>query len=276
MSDGFSNPIIGGGGALVYPSIHSPNFNTANPPASPTPSWGVLKSGLAYFFGLALAGGTITGPNYIINSVGIFFYRGTPGANNLLASMVPNAGSVLDPFNNQAFPGFATYSPLIGSNYLAYWEFDGSFSVSVGTSQASWTSTHTVYQVSPVIVANVIQSLSIGVGGPVLIDTAWTAITLDANWSTLAGQPVPSVMMTNDGMVHITGAIQFNANIANTNINGGTPLGTRFRPATQIFIAGAPGSAGISIQTNGVIVAAQAPGQATVFANFNGRYPLNL
>jgi hypothetical protein len=275
VTDGFSNPIIGGGGALVYPSIHSPNFNVANPPASPTPSWAVLKSGLAYFFGLALAGGTITGPNYIINTVGIFFYRGTPGANNLLASMVPNASSVVDPFGNRAFPGFATYGPLIGGTYLAYWDFNGAFSVSSGTSQASWTSTHTVSQVSPVIVANAIQNLSVLIGGPYLLDS-FNPITLDANWSTLAGQPVPSVQLTNDGMAHITGAIQFNVNISNTNINGGNPLSAAYRPATQIFIAGAPGSAGIAINTNGVIVAAQAPGQTTVFCNFNGRYPLNL
>ena len=99
MTDGFSNPIIGGGGALVYPSIHSPNFNVANPPASPTPSWGILKNGLAYFFGLVLAGGTITGPDYIINSVGFFFYSGTPGPGNLVGSSVSNAGGV-DAFGN--------------------------------------------------------------------------------------------------------------------------------------------------------------------------------
>jgi len=113
-------------------------------------------------------------------------------------------------------------------------------------------------------------------GGTVQIDSSWTTIVLDANWTTLAGQPVPSVKVTNDGMVHITGAIQFNVNIANNNINGGTPLIARFRPATQIFVAGAPGAAGVSVQTNGVVVAAQAPGQTTVFCNFNGRYPLDL
>lgn len=102
------------------------------------------------------------------------------------------------------------------------------------------------------------------------------AIILDANWSTLGGQPVPSYQMCADGMVQITGAIQFNVNIANNNINGGNPLPAAYRPATQIFLAGAPGSAGIAINTNGVIVASQAPGQTTVFCNFCGRYPVNL
>ena len=83
MSDGFSNPIIGGGGALVYPSIHSPNFNIANPAASPNPSWAILKNGLAYFFGLVLSGGTIMGPDYVINTSGIFIYSGTPANGNL-------------------------------------------------------------------------------------------------------------------------------------------------------------------------------------------------
>jgi hypothetical protein len=98
VTDGFSNPIIGGGGALVYPSIHSPNFNVANPAASPTPSWAILKSGLAYFFGLVLSGGTITGPDYIINSSGIFLYSATPALGNLVVSLTPAAG--VDSFGN--------------------------------------------------------------------------------------------------------------------------------------------------------------------------------
>jgi hypothetical protein len=93
MSGGFGNPIVGGGGALVYPSIHSPNFNVANPGASPNPSWAVLKNGLAYFFGLVLAGGTITGPDYIISPAGIFIYSGTPATGNLIGSWAGAAGN---------------------------------------------------------------------------------------------------------------------------------------------------------------------------------------
>jgi hypothetical protein len=98
---GCSNPIIGGGGALVYPSIHSPNFSIANPAASPSPSWAILKSGLAYFFGLVLSGGTITGPDYIFDPTGLFFYSGTPGA-----PIAPVSGSVNSPgsFSNLAGP----------------------------------------------------------------------------------------------------------------------------------------------------------------------------
>jgi hypothetical protein len=95
---GFSNPIIGGGGALVYPSIHSPNFDVAVPTSSPTPSWAILKNGLAYFFGLILQGGTITGPDYIFNAQGLFFYSSTPAVGNLVAWFAPAAGS--DQFGN--------------------------------------------------------------------------------------------------------------------------------------------------------------------------------
>lgn len=107
MSDGFANPIIGGGGALVYPSIHSPNFNIGNPSASPSPSWAILKSGLAYFFGLVLSGGTITGPDYVINTAGIFIYSGAPAVGNLIGSWAGAAG------NDAAWTGGA------GNNYPA-------------------------------------------------------------------------------------------------------------------------------------------------------------
>jgi hypothetical protein len=47
VSEGFKNPIIGGGGTLVYPQIKSPNFNLAA-----KTGWAILKNGNAYFFGL--------------------------------------------------------------------------------------------------------------------------------------------------------------------------------------------------------------------------------
>jgi hypothetical protein len=105
----------------------------------------------------------------------------------------------------------------------------------------------------------------------------WHSITLDANWSTLAGQPVPGYRFLADAgrkIVELCGAAQFNVNIANTNLNGGNPLPAAYRPLTSIFLAGAPGSAGVNILTSGVIVAAQG-GLATVFCNFNGIYPID-
>jgi hypothetical protein len=93
---GFANPIVGGGGALVYPSVHSPNFNVANPAASPSPSWAILKSGLAYFFGIVVSGGTITGPDYILSPLGFFLYNGVPSAANPPIAWISANGT--DPF----------------------------------------------------------------------------------------------------------------------------------------------------------------------------------
>lgn len=104
---GFSNPLVAANGALVYPQIMSPNFDLANPAASPTPSWAILKNGLAYFFGLALSGGTITGPDYILNPTGFYFYSGIPALGNPPIAWITTAAS--DPFGN-AIPG-----PVIGT-----------------------------------------------------------------------------------------------------------------------------------------------------------------
>jgi hypothetical protein len=91
---GFSNPLVGVGGALVYPQIKSPNFSIPD-----ETGWAILKSGLAYFFGIVISGhGTITGPDYIINSAGAFFYSGTPAIANLIVSVASAGGE--DAFGN--------------------------------------------------------------------------------------------------------------------------------------------------------------------------------
>ncbi len=94
---GWGNPAFGST-SLRLPAINSPNFNLANPSASPSPSWAILANGLAYFFGVVLSGGTVTGPDYIINSSGIFFYSGTPATGNLIGSWAAASGT--DAFGN--------------------------------------------------------------------------------------------------------------------------------------------------------------------------------
>jgi hypothetical protein len=116
VSGGFSNPLVGGNGALVYPQIMSPNFDLANPGASPNPSWAILKSGLAYFFGLALAGGTITGPDYVINADGAFFYSGAPADGNLLVSIAGSGGT--DDEGNAYLAGIVQYDPTGSGNVV--------------------------------------------------------------------------------------------------------------------------------------------------------------
>lgn len=100
----FKNYSITKGGALTIPQIMSTNFNIANPSASPTPSWAALKTGILYAFGLVLSGGTITGPDYIINTSGIFIYSGTPANGNLIGSWAGAAGT--DAFGNAYPQGF--------------------------------------------------------------------------------------------------------------------------------------------------------------------------
>lgn len=52
---GFGNPIIGGGGSLVYPSIHSPNFQTG------VMGWTINKDGSAEFSSAIIRGAIVSG-----------------------------------------------------------------------------------------------------------------------------------------------------------------------------------------------------------------------
>ncbi|HEY1699197.1 MAG TPA: hypothetical protein VGG75_05700 [Trebonia sp.] len=97
----FSNPIIGGGGALVYPSIHSPDY------AAGSAGWSINKDGSAEFNDLELRG-TFQGTDYVINSAGAFFYSGTPAAGNLLISITSADGT--DPYGNPYLGGIYTRS----------------------------------------------------------------------------------------------------------------------------------------------------------------------
>jgi hypothetical protein len=98
---GFSNPLVGGGGALVYPSIHSPNFNQAA-----KTGWSIDKNGNAFFFGVTTSG-AFTGTNFVINSAGAFFYSGTPALGNLIASVTNSTGT--DAEGNAYLAGTTTY-----------------------------------------------------------------------------------------------------------------------------------------------------------------------
>jgi hypothetical protein len=95
----FANPIIGGGGSLVYPSIHSPNF------IHNIGGWSIKKDGSAEFNNLTLRG-TFMGTNFEINNLGAFFYSGPPATGNLIISVTPAAG-VNDGFGN-AFKAHVT------------------------------------------------------------------------------------------------------------------------------------------------------------------------
>ncbi|MGH3121720.1 MAG: hypothetical protein ACRDND_11950 [Streptosporangiaceae bacterium] len=64
---GYASPIIGGGGALAYPSIHSPDYIPGSS------GWSVNKDGSAEFADLDVRG-TFNGTDFVVNKDGIFFY----------------------------------------------------------------------------------------------------------------------------------------------------------------------------------------------------------
>ena len=91
MADGFTNPVVGGGGGLVYPSIHSPNF------IHQITGWTINRDGSAEFNNLEIRG-TFSGNGFILNNAGFFLYNGTPTKGNLILAAADQAG--IDNFGN--------------------------------------------------------------------------------------------------------------------------------------------------------------------------------
>ena len=108
---GFNNPIIGGGGTLVYPAIKSPDF------VDSVSGWEINKDGSAEFNNLEIRG-TFIGTNWAISASGVFFYNGTPAANNLIMSF-SNMLTGTDPYGNEFLSGLVTYA-LVGGTYYAF------------------------------------------------------------------------------------------------------------------------------------------------------------
>jgi hypothetical protein len=118
VSGGFNNPLVGGGGALVYPAIYSPGFKPAAPLTSPTPSWGILKNGLAYFFGLTITGGSLVFPGGYVDATGMFTYNGTPGAGTLIQSTTPPS-TTFDKYGNAIVGTNTTYQKISSVSWEA-------------------------------------------------------------------------------------------------------------------------------------------------------------
>lgn len=106
MGSGFSNPVVGGQGALVRPQIKSPDFNLAA-----KTGWAILRDGSAFFFNVT-ASGVVTANSVIIDGAGqgLFIYNGIPALNNLMISAASAAGQ--DQFGNQySGPGISVSAP---------------------------------------------------------------------------------------------------------------------------------------------------------------------
>lgn len=106
MTQGFSNPIAGGGGALIRPNLHSPDFVTG------VSGWSINKDGSAEFNGVVVRGTIIAG-NGTTNTIildstrpALFMYDVN---GKLIGSFAPGSG--IDSFGNHYNGGVDSYDP---------------------------------------------------------------------------------------------------------------------------------------------------------------------
>jgi hypothetical protein len=103
---GFADPIIGGSGNLIRPSVQSPNFSLAG-----QTGWAILRDGSAYFFNVT-ATGVVTANSVVVDGAGqgVFVYDGPPALNSLVVAIASGAGT--DGFGNPySGPGISVSSP---------------------------------------------------------------------------------------------------------------------------------------------------------------------
>lgn len=116
MAGGFNNPLVGDGGALAYPSIHSPNY------VAGSVGWTINEDGSVEFnngiFRGTVTAGSFIGSDFEINQDGSFYYNGTPANGNLFCSIASNNGGT-DRFGNAyQGPGFFYYSNSGDGGYI--------------------------------------------------------------------------------------------------------------------------------------------------------------
>jgi hypothetical protein len=105
--------IISGTGAGVGVFVYNGTPALGNAPivsitsASADPYGNAVVPGLDVTQG-TISGTTISGPDYVINSAGLFVYEGTPAAGNLIASLAATAGT--DSHGNGYTGGVGAYT----------------------------------------------------------------------------------------------------------------------------------------------------------------------
>jgi hypothetical protein len=253
MTSGFSEEITGGLGSLRIPQIQSPNF------VHNSLGWTINQDGSAEFNNLSIRG-TFNGTDFVINSLGAFFYSGTPASGNLIASIVNQAGSN-DGVGNAYQAGFTTYATgptswvsifagqvsfqaptslangIISDSGQGSMGFQSSLSATVGDITAAMqllSSKETQGGVAPeLIVFNDVQVQGVvRAENPVLLantDEGWHAFALSSGDYTQFGE-VPSFRLDPDGMVSIKGIIQFNAGAA-VGLSGNNSFTNAILPA---------------------------------------------
>jgi len=216
---------ITAGGQLVIPQIYSPNFSTAA-----STGWAILQSGLAYFYDIVLSGGTIVGPDWILDDSGFFMYSGTPGSGNLILSLAPTAGS--DGFGNSYPEGLGVSEGEIPGGLI-----DALSITATQIADATITSTQIA---SATITGSNIDSGTI-TGGNIASATiegsniaSGTITAGNIESGTITGTQIASgtITGTNIDSGTITGSNIDNATITATQIASGTITGSNIASAT--------------------------------------------
>ncbi len=208
-------------GSLAIPSVRSPNFVTG------VSGWTINKDGSAQFNNVTIRG-TLTGPDYIIDSTGAFYYEGTPALGNLSCSDVPGTVTILDPKGNTALPGVTSYFNSAGSPQNACQSFGGGVNLYTW-SGAAWvirvatgvdfatglylvTAINNMQLSGDLQVIGSINSISGTQSDPSIITTDnWTTVTsFSANFA--AGGPAPQYALEPIGVggkaqIHLRGQV---------------------------------------------------------------------
>ncbi len=212
---GFNNPIIGGGGSLAYPAIHSPNFVTGSA------GWTINKDGSAEFSDLTIRGGF-----WIVDSSGEFQYNGTPAANNLIFSNTDAAGT--DSHGNAYLAGTVNYGVVSGT-YYATQILQGEIFFYYGASQAGpWTLIVTLNA----IVSPLALVIDPAAGGDVFVGAPFSHYALSAlaagSFSGSTAEKIIGTFSVPAGDPVAGSAYDFRA-VANVNVAAATSVTIRVR-----------------------------------------------
>lgn len=286
MSGGFANPIVGGGGGLVYPSIHSPNFSLAG-----QTGWAIMKNGNAYFFGLVTTIGSqliFIDSNTYTGSAAYLFAKAagstsqqstlfivSPTDNPALQAILQLTGESEDgtelPFASLFGFDLTTQEAAGG---VPFWLNDQAAAPAV-PGGLSGTGLYSAGSYLGLKGNGLLAPVTAIEPGTTITPETWHAIPLASGWSTVAGQPVPSYRLLPDGNVQITGSATHASFSAATALTASGALPAAYRPATIQFVSGClAADAAIEITTAGLINAE--PPAATTSCRFNGTYPVNL
>lgn len=312
MSEGFANPIIGGGGGLVYPSIHSPDF------VEGTTGWSIDKNGNAEFNSLQLLGGgvqalvVIGGVTYAISlnqvgalmgmevaavtagdapysPAGVFAESSTANAQAFLVSGQETAldvAATIDVLSALA-SGIANGRIDLGGGLI---NLSAQGQVNIGSpimlSVDVATGVITVTNQASALVVDVPVTATAGTNSnPTLITTdIWRNLILDPGWTSPAlSRQAPRYRLTEGGNIQFNGACSQAAWAGGKPLNSNNPLGAPYVPPDPVdyYSSDSVGNRahisylGVSSATPGVLVATLPAGAAGTWnAEINGIVPL--